>query len=360
MKKITFLLLLVAGLIPFIGVAQKRTSSTKVKKIEGGPYRFTSETTGFPSCNTSAWELQFEDEFNGSQLNTKYWKVPYQGLVQGYNLEQHGHKQWYANSGSTPALPISNNIVLEDGILKLLVKKETTPIHGSYVTDWSTNPPTKDSNDFEFSAAWLESVELYGYGFYEARCKLPKGKGMWPAFWLFKGENGLNFEIDIFEFWNENSCFGMYDESKLSKNPHFNIHSNQLLYPHDLTSPSDLYRPCQKWPETGFDDDFHVFGLLWDAYKIEWYIDGEKVRTAYRYRDKKGNPINCQSNPKKQDEWLEASYWPNTTSMDVRFNIAVQYGKNNEPLSEDVFPKSFEIDYFRFYKQKSTSPIQSK
>lgn len=334
----------------------KKEKVQKPKKIEGCMYGPIVTKGDFPLCSHDAWVLEFEDEFDGKRLNTSVWKVPHQGILAGFDFESGGSKQWYANTGNTPTLPLDRNILVEDGVLKLIAQREENPIEGIYVTDWSSTPPNQDTSVFEYSSAWLESEKLYGYGYYEARCKLPKGKGMWPAFWLFNGEDGLNYEIDIFEFWNESSCMGSYDSRRLSKNPHLNIHSNNVMFPHDITCPTDFYKPCQSWPETGFDDAFHTFGLEWDFYQMIWYIDGEKVRTAYRFVDKKGNPITCGTKIKKPEELLEAYFWPYTEKMDVRFNLGVQYNKRNEPEKSDIFPQTFEIDYFRFYKQ----PLKEK
>ncbi|MDR0802280.1 glycoside hydrolase family 16 protein [Fluviicola sp.] len=333
--------------------SQKKNKYLKTKKINGGIYGPVLEKTDFPDCSYNAWVLEFEDAFDGKDLNYSHWKLPYQGVLAGFDFANSGSKQWYANTGKTPETSVSNNIRVENGVLKLIAVKEPKPIVGSYVTDWSVNPPTRDTASFEYSSAWIESEKQFGYGYYETRCKLPKGKGMWPAFWLFSGKDGFAFEIDIFEFWNESSCLGSYDSNRLSKNPHWNIHSNKALFPTDVTCPTDLCKPCQgqSWSDQGLDADYHVYGLEWDYYKISWYIDGEKVRTTWHFVNRKGEPVTCRSEAKNLDDLYEAWFWPDTETMDVRFNLAVQYNNKNESEKDAVFPMAFEIDYFRYYKQ---------
>lgn len=51
----------------------------------------TEEPVG---CNNNPWYLVFEDNFNGSSLDTAKWTVPYQGVLRDFNYNE--GKQWYA------------------------------------------------------------------------------------------------------------------------------------------------------------------------------------------------------------------------------------------------------------------------
>ncbi|MFK7746892.1 MAG: glycoside hydrolase family 16 protein [Kordia sp.] len=88
-----------------------------------------------------------------------------------------GEEQTYTNN--------ADNVVIEDGMLKITAKKETG---GNY-----TSARLKSENLYEFS-----------YGRIEVRAKLPASQGTWPAIWML----GANFdtvgwpvcgEIDIME-----------------------------------------------------------------------------------------------------------------------------------------------------------------
>ncbi|MDR0803200.1 family 16 glycosylhydrolase [Fluviicola sp.] len=297
-------------------------------------------------CNNQGWVLYFEDNFDENTLDLSKWRYPYQGILGGFSFK--GWKNWYANTGTTPSKPISDNIKVENGSLKIMAKKENVPINGTYVADWATNPPTTGSSTFDYSSGWVESKKNFGYGWYEIRCKIPKGKGMWPAFWLFSGQDGYNFEIDIFEFWNENSCLGSYDSERLSKNPHQNLHSDKNPDGTEKTCSTEIYKSCSNWPSTGFDADFHVFALEWDYYKIVWYIDGQAIRTEYRFTNLLGQNLGCNS---LSNPLLLAQYWPFTDNMYVLLNLGVQHDEGSEPDANTTFPKVFEIDYFRYYKR---------
>ncbi len=305
-------------------------------------------------CNDQAWVLAYEDNFDGKELKLKEWILPYQGVLAGFNFERDGSKVWYANTNPTPAIPLSHNIVTENGILKLIARKESTPINGKYVVNWSTNPPTKDSSSFLYSSAWIESQRMFGYGKYEARIKIPKGKGLWPAFWLFNGENGKhNYEIDIFEFWNEYNCVGRYRKNRLSRNPHFTIHGDSIN--RNSSQCADDQYPCYgNWgnSKTDYSNDYHVYAVEWDYYKIIWTIDGQVVHSLYRFNAKDGNSTDCNT-IKEGEEYKVNESWPFTEQMQVRFNLGIQHGNNNDPNASDEFPQAMEIDYFRFYKKRT-------
>lgn len=345
---ISFLLVSITSL-----VFGQKNKEEKLKRFEGCAYGEVKKPK-IDQCKFEAWELAFEDNFDDKELNQKNWKLPYQGILAGFDFANGGSKQWYANTNDKPNLPISKNIQVSNGTLQLIAVKEEKPIIGTYITDWSTNPPKRDTSSFDYSSAWIESQNHYGYGWYESRCKIPEGKGMWPAFWLFSGQDGFSYEIDIFEIWNEVGCFGNYDADRLSKNPHWNIHANHKRFPNDITCPTDQYKACKSWPEKSLADDFHIYALEWDAYKMRWYIDGIMVRDVHRYVTESGEPLDCNNISEHRGKILEAYFWPNCETMDVRFNLGVQYNGTYQTDKNDTESKVFEIDYFRFYKQKTS------
>ena len=301
--------------------------------------------SGTEQCNTlSGWVMMFEDNFDGDSLDMGKWQYPYQGVLAGYDFD--GSKTWYANTGTTPSKPVSDNVVLENGSLKLIARKENSPISGIY-QNWSNGGVITES-PFNYSSGWVESKKNLGYGWYEIRCKIPKGKGMWPAFWLVNGVEGYTYEVDIFEFWNEENCGGNYDANKLSRNPHQNILSDRVNFPQTAKCPTDLYEPCTSNLPVDYSANFHTFALEWDFFKLVWYIDGNPVRVAYRYANyATGQVMDCNSVPMGYAV-LMAKYWPQIDNLRVIFNLGVQ-NNGNEPDASTTLPKEFEIDYFRFY-----------
>jgi beta-glucanase (GH16 family) len=155
--------------------------------------------------------------------------------------------------------------------LKLVSKKEEPPIETVF----------NGSNEtFRFSSGEIWTDEKFFHGVYTARVKLPKGKGFWPAFWLYSG-NPWN-EIDIFEFWNENDFWGYYDPSKLQRIHHMNfwneIDGNVQNRPHANEDESIDY-----------SDNFHTFSMIWQEDYIQWFVDGDSKRLRSLHNP---NPLN--------------------------------------------------------------------
>lgn len=107
------------------------------------------------------------------------------------------------------------------------------------------------------------------YGYIEARIKLPKGKGTWPAFWMMPcNVDWVNEgwpkcgEIDIMEEVGANPN---YVSSSLHAEGHVHTLGNQVT--HEML--------CN-----GAEDDFHVYTIEWTKEKIVTYVDG-KLQLSY-------------------------------------------------------------------------------
>lgn len=300
-----------------------------------------------PVCDYNPWVIVFEDDFDGTTLDETKWDLPYQGVIRDYSFSS--SKQWNANTGTTPSLPIDNNIQVSNGTLKLTAKKEIPAISGTYVTDWATNPPTTQTSSFDYSSGELWTKEKFGFGKYEIRCKLPKGKGFFPAFWTY-GDPYKN-EIDVFEFWNENDCFGSYDASRLSKNPHFNFHNDDEQDGTSESCPEDVYGPCSSWNGPDYSADFHTFTMVWNFYTIEWYIDGSLARKVTRFLDASTGTLSYDCDQIINGnvyQWRKA--FPANYTHNIIVDLAIQSG-GGAPDVNTPLPSSMEIDYIRYYKR---------
>jgi hypothetical protein len=123
----------------------------------------------------------------------------------------------------------------------------------------------------------------------EMRAKLPRGLGVWPAFWLNPGVeypdgtfSALPWppEIDIFEFfvWQHRTR-----PTVMECNTQVAGHPEKYGDPHDTFS---LFHNGEYDPGIDFSADFHSFALDWQADLPTWYLDGRKIKqTFYRWGD---------------------------------------------------------------------------
>ncbi|GHU94897.1 beta-glucanase [Bacteroidia bacterium] len=188
---------------------------------------------------------------------------------------------------------------ISDGALKIVAKKR-----GNEVLSVRMN--TKQS--------WL-------YGYFEARLKLPQGKGTWPAFWMLP-QNFQNWpddgEIDIME--------------EVGYRPNWvasSIHCK--AYYHSIGTQ----KSNEKYIATA-ESDFHIYAVEWTPDVIKGFIDGEKY---FEFpNDKKG----------KKDTW------PFNAPFYLKLNLA--WGGNwggAEGVDNSALPATYEIDYVRVFQKSN-------
>jgi beta-glucanase (GH16 family) len=102
------------------------------------------------------------------------------------------------------------------------------------------------------------------YGRFEIRAKLPKGKGMWPAFWLLpQATRHGPPEIDVMEAWTNPIGTTPIDASSTSAA----VHYGPPGYDPDL-----MHSVWYKGPD--FSEDFHTYAVDWRPGSIAMLIDG--------------------------------------------------------------------------------------
>ena len=269
-------------------------------------------------CQEDPWILIFEDEFEGNSLNEDYWEI-YIGVPRDTYFKS--QKAWHQKE----------NIEVCDGSLKIITRREYKP-NTRYIVSFS--PLTYDTTDFDYTSGEIWSKRKFSYGKYEARVKIPKGWGLWPAFWLYgNGKDGN--EIDIFEFWNENR------QTNLAKIQHMTIH-------YDYDHNGHVEQKHYKKRVGDMSTDYHIYTLIYLPGYIKWLVDGNTLYEYDRYYNKSllRNPISCQLlNGKK---YYQDQLYP-IPPMSIIFNTAVQYGNGNEPNEGTDLPAQMEIDWLRYY-----------
>ncbi len=145
------------------------------------------------------------------------------------------------------------------------------------------------------------------YGLFEIRAKMPKGRGLWPAFWLLPVSGQWPPEIDVLEILGDNP-------RKLYVSWHSNVgdkHSSE-------TKAIDV-------PDTS--EDFHTYSIYWTKDTIEWFFDDVQIA----------------SKPTPQD-----FHQP----MYMLVNLAVGGTWPGAPDNSTQFPAKYTIDWIRAYASR--------
>ena len=156
----------------------------------------------------------------------------------------------------------------------------------------------------------------FAYGRVEARMRLPRGRGIWPAFWML----GANLpgapwpscgEIDIVE--------NLGHEPRII---HGTVHGPGYSGRHGVARsyehPVDLA------------DDFHVYGVRWERDRVAWSLDG-RVYGALTAADLGGQP------------------WVHDHPFFILLNLAVGGEWPGDPDESTAFPATLLVDYVRVY-----------
>ncbi|MCF8371191.1 MAG: family 16 glycosylhydrolase [Bacteroidales bacterium] len=264
-------------------------------------------------CNDSEWVLVFEDNFDGDSLDLTKWK------------ESSGRGSLITSPNQD--VQTLRNAIVENGILNLIAKPEH--VKDLVITWKDTNEILSDGLPnyrwFDYTAALIMPIKKFPYGYFEASCKIPAGKGIWPAMWEYGAyqdeyNNTIEQELDVFEF-----CEG---KTKIIRT---NIHHDGDVCP-------------AKYRGTDYSKDFHTFGLLWEPYMLEWYVDGELIRRYSRYTQN-GSDAGCRLNA--WQPYQEAPF--PKESMTLFLSTGVDKRDGQKPDGSTPFPSKFQIDWTRYY-----------
>ena len=273
-------------------------------------------------CAEEPWVLVFEDDFNGDTVDTQKWDI-YVGVPRDYGFRK--QKAYHQ----------TENVTVQNGILKITANREQK-YNQQY---WS--PDGYTTADFDYTSGEIWSKQRFSFGKYEARIKIPKGKGLWPAFWLYgDGTNGE--EIDIFEFWNEKG--NRYRRRLLSRVMHMTVH-------YDFDDNNRVEYIGYKKKAKDFSNDFHIFTLIYTKAYIKWLVDGELVAQHNRYTDIDDKESLCELLP--DTEYRCNKLYP-FRPLHIVLNLAIQHGRpeggyDDDPDSTTPFPSSLEVDWVRYY-----------
>lgn len=278
-------------------------------------------------CPLGEYVLVFEDEFEGNELNENIWQIqPWaQGALQGKPNQEYNTLE---------------NVNISNGFLYITAKDETVLRRAvSYhPDDYILEDALQNLRYYDYTSSNIWTKKKFSHGIFEIRCKLPKGKGFFPAFWTFGGP-GWN-EIDVFEFWNEKTN-GQYDPDKLSKVHNMNAHYNPVADGTSINCSTD-------YSGSDFSVDFHTFSVEWTPYSLKWYVDGNLKRTSTLFYTLLGQTVGCNGIDAFTPYLMDKAFPKDPMSIIV--NLAIQAG-DNAPDNDTPFPSSLMVDYIRYYQR---------
>jgi beta-glucanase (GH16 family) len=247
-------------------------------------------------------KLAFSDEFNAKRnapIDTAKWAAEIGG-------EGWGNKelQYYTNS-------IENAFHDGNGSLVIKVfKKDALDSKCWYGKCQYTSARLITKNKFEQK-----------YGRFEARIKIPRGQGVWSAFWM------LGNDIDKVG-WAE--CGEIDIMESIGREPkivHGTAHGPGYS---GASGPTKLFNSIKN---RDFADGFHVYGVEWRENEIKWFVDGNLYHTL--------TPKDVPADSK----------WVYDHPFFAILNLAIGGDWGGVPDKTTVFPQEMLIDYVRVYKE---------
>ncbi len=238
-------------------------------------------------------ELTFQDEFDtNGPPNPAKWTFD---IGTGPNNDGWGNQelQYYTDR--------TDNVTVNNGYLIITARQE-------------------DFEGSSYTSARLLTKGIFEqqYGRFEARMRLPYGKGMWPAFWMLGANIDTNpwpacGEIDIMEN-------GGSRPTVISGALHGPGYNGGLAILKEYDFENDRV-----------DTGFHVYGVEWGPEYVNFYVD---------------DVLYNQLTP----EDVTGPWVFDNGSFFMLLNLAVGGNFDGPPNEETAFPQSMLVDYVRVYK----------
>lgn len=253
--------------------------------------------------------LRWADEFNGSQLDSRYWSVDL-WPARKVNDED----QAYVGDPSS--------VRVEKGRLILQANKV-------------------DAEEAKYHSGRVHSQGKldFMYGRVDVRAKLPKGQGVWPAIWLLPTHPyryATLCDARVSDWQGNGNCDAWPNSGEIDLMEHVGfepgivhgtVHTKGYFWVHGNQRKGSV-------KVDGLGERFHVYSLEWSPDFIDMRVDGVRY---FRYA-------------REGDDW---SQWPFDHSFHLIMNLAVggMWGRAGGPIDDSIFPQALEIDYVRVYEQ---------
>ncbi len=256
-----------------------------------------------PTASAAVGAMTWGDDFNGpagSAPDASRWKHDVGGGGWG-----NSELEYYTDGAANSALDGNGNLVI--------TAKRGNPAGYSC---WY------GSCQYTSARLLTSSTFTQKYGRFEARIKLPRGQGIWPAFWALGDNIGSvgwpnSGEIDVME--------------NIGREPgtvHGSLHGPGYSGGNPLTGVYTLPNGA------AFADGFHTFAVDWAPDSITWYVDGVQY-SRHTPADTNGNP------------------WVFDHPFFIILNVAVGGTWPGSPDGSSTYPQQMVVDYVHVYAYTS-------
>jgi len=263
---------------------------------------FLLTTSRHSPLATSSWQLTWSDEFSapdGSSTDPSKWT---------YDLGGNG----WGNQELETYTARPSNAQIRGGNLVITARRE--------------NFAGPDGIARQYTSARLKTQTRFAqaYGRFEARIKIPKGQGIWPAFWL------LGDDIDRVG-WPQ--CGEIDIMENVGGEPAINHGS--LHGPTFTGSTSDATKTIALPAGQSLADDFHLYAIEWEPAQVRFYLDDNNYATFNR------------------SAWPARGIWVFDHPFFILFNVSVGGNWPGPPDPTTQFPQEMQVDYVRVFSKTS-------
>lgn len=201
----------------------------------------------------AGWRLVWHDEFGGTKPDTSKWNI----LLR--EQSKHNELQYY----------LPDEVYLENGLLRIRSRVRS---YGS----------------MHFTSGRLDTRGKFApvYGRFEIRAKLPVGKGLWPAHWLYPQNRNWQMEYLMSQAVAEGKERLIpeerpwYSEIDIME---FLGHEPNVVYGtlHYTTFDGKKSSTSGTWRgNVDYSKDFHLYVLEWEPDSIRWFVDGNLIHAT--------------------------------------------------------------------------------
>lgn len=249
-------------------------------------------------------KISWQENFDGKALNRSTWTADEQ-------------RAGAINAELQEYTPRSENVEVRDGTLRLTARREA--YNGAEYTSGKVKTLNK---------LWFQ------YGYIAARIRVPKGQGLWPAFWTLGRTDGnkwwpANGEIDILESVNDMNFY------------QGGVHGGE---DRPRTQSDDWWHINRKTQDVNLaDGDFHLYAMNWKKGRITFYVDNVEM-----------GAISESDMPAGKD-------WPfDRLPHYLLMNVAVGGTWPGSPTDSTPLPATMEVDWVRAYDSTVTKGSRGK